>query len=315
MHMKNGKELALGVLTVASGVTNAYLWQDAFFAGGFKSATFYSLPVLALFLFAVLFSLSAAFIRAHALRISAAVVSVVAGFVFTPFHAIILPGIALAGIGSWYASGQIANEYAAANYFSVRKTLRSGLPIFFTAVALMFAVFYFSSISALNTSPAETFLPRAFFDFLLPLFEKPLQEALPGFRSDASVDQLILAFAAREFSGGIDPAKIPPAERAGLLGEGRKALSLQLGIELRGDENSVDVLYRAANAQIEEFSGPFRDYLPFLAAFGFFVAVKTFTLPVYWVTLILVGLVVKLLLTTGFLNQRTETIQVTKLTF
>ncbi len=134
------KELTLILLTVAAGVLNAYFWKDALLTGGFQRAAFYSLPVLALFLFAILFSLAATFIRTQALRVGSAVVSVVAGFVFVPFH----------------------------------------------------------------------------------------------------------------------------------------------------------------------------PYLPFLAAFGFFVAVKAFTLPVYWVTLILFGLVVKSLLAVGLLTEKTEKIEVTR---
>lgn len=312
VHQLSLKEITLAVLTVAVGLLNAYIWREVLFAGEFKEATFYSLPVAALFLFAILFSLASAFIREGLLRNIAAALGLAAGFLMVPFQPVVLSGAALSALGGWYAAGQIANEAEASNYFSVRKILRGGLPVFFTAVALAFAVFYFSLIGGQSD---QSLLPKGLFDAVVPLLERPLQKILPGFRSDASVDQLILAVAAQQMGGGIDPSRLPPAERQQLLNEGRKALSVELGIlTLTGGEKGIDVLYQAANAQIAKFIGPYRDYLPFIAAFGFFIAVKAFTLPVYWLTLILTAGAVKLLLLIGFLNQKTETIQVTKLT-
>lgn len=301
----NGKEIVLAALTIAAGIANAYLWKEALGAGEFKEAAFYSLPVAALFLFAVLFSLSSSFIRERLIRTATAILGLAAGFLLVPFQPMVLSGAVLSGLGGWYAAAQISNEIEVSNSFSVRKTLRGGLPVFFTAVALALAVFYFSLLGG----KTDQFLPKGLFDAVVPLLEQPLQGILPGFRSDASVDQLILAFASQQLGGGIDISQFPPAERQQLLNESRKALAEQLGTPISGSEKGMDVLYRAANAQITKFAGPYRAYLPFIAAFGFFVAVKAFTLPVYWLTLILMAAAVKLLVTVGFLNRRTETVQ------
>ena len=305
-----GKEIALAVLTIAAGVANAYFWREILSAGEFKDATFYSLPVVMLFVFAVLFSLSSAFIQENFVRVATAALSLASGFLVVPFQPVVLSGAILAAAGGWYAARQISNEAEDSNHFSVRKILRGGLPIFFTAVALAIAVFYFSLIGGKTTG----FLPKGLFDAVVPLLEQPLQGILPGFRSDASVDQLILAFASQQLGGGIDISELPASERQQLLNESRKALAEQLGTPISGDEKGIDVLYEAANAQIAKFAGPYRDYLPFIAAFGFFVAVKAFTLPVYWLTLILTAAAVKLLVTIGLLNRKTETVEVTKIT-
>lgn len=308
MHRFTGKEITLAALTIAAGIANAYLWREVLSAGEFKNASFYSLPVAALFAFAILFSLSSAFIRERLVRTLTAVLALASGFLVVPFQPVVLSGAVIAAAGGWYAAGQISNEAEASNHFSVWKILRGGLPIFFTAVALALAVFYFSLLGG----KTDQFLPKGLFDAVVPLLEQPLQGLLPGFRSDASVDQLILAFAAQQL-GGMDISKLPREERQKLLSESRKALSEQLGTPITGNEKGIDVLYQAANAQFAKFAGPYRAYLPFIAAFGFFVAVKAFTLPVYWLTLILFGLVVKSLVAVGLLTEKMETVQVKKI--
>ncbi|MDP3727158.1 MAG: hypothetical protein Q8R35_00790, partial [bacterium] len=143
---KRAKEITFGVVTVAAGITNAYLWREALSAGDFREAAFYSLPVAALFLFAVLFSLSSAFIRDRITRTATAILGLASGFLLVPFQPVVFSGAVLSARGGWYAAGQIANEVEVSTSFGVRKILRGGLPIFFTAVALALAVFYFSLI-------------------------------------------------------------------------------------------------------------------------------------------------------------------------
>lgn len=310
MQQPNRKEIILAIFTVAAGGANAYLWREALAANGFKDAAFYSLPVLALFAFAILFSLSSTLIRERWLRMTSAALALASGFLSMPSHSAVFTGAILSSLGAAYAGETIANDNAASSMFSVRKVLKSGLPVFFTTVALVLAVFYFSS---LGVAGDQSLLPKGLFDAVVPLIEQPLQGILPGFRSDASVDQLILAFAAGQAGGGLDPTSLPAPARAEFLREGRETLGREFGIAVTGREKGLDVLYQVANAQIEKFVGPYRSYLPFLAAFGFFLAVKTFTLPVYWITLILVFAVVKLLVKAGVLRQRTDTVQVTRI--
>lgn len=305
-----GKQLALGLLTIAAGLLHAYLWKGALFGDEFAKAAFYSIPIAALFVFATLFAMASLFISSSRLRVATAVLATAPSSLFMPFQSALIPIAIIALLGAWYASNQIAREYAAANYFSVRKILASGLPVFFTAVALLLATLYYAASS--NTK-GGALLPRSIFNTVLPLLESPLQGILPGFRADASVDQLILTVAAAQSNGEIIPAKLPPAARAELLRQGRKALGDQLGVAIVGGEKSADVLYRAANAQADKFAGPYKRYLPVLSAFGFFLAVKTFTLPVYWVTLLLVFGAVRLLKAAGALSEETKTIQVRRL--
>lgn len=304
-----GKEIILGVLTIAAGVFNAYLWKGIV-GGGFNSAAFYSAPVLALFLFAILFALSSSFIRARAIRIAVAVLSLAVGYLFIPYSLGVLSGLVLSAAGGWYAAEAIANEFKDSHSFSVRKIFKSGLPVFFTALVLLLTIFYFSSVADRHD---QVLLPKAMFDVLIQLFKQPLQSAIPWFRAGESLDQTILDFAARQ-SGIMDVSKIPVSARAELISEGVKALEAQLGVHFTGKETSEEVLYKTANVQVEKLLGSYKQYTPFIAAAGFFLAVKTLTIPIYWVTLLLVFIVVRLLEMLGILKKEVETIQVERLT-
>ena len=310
VQQANGKELVLAFLTIAAGFANAYLWQEVIVSGEFRSAAFYSLPVVALFVFAVLFGLAAAFIASRPLRIGTGMLSLAAGYLLAPPGAAALAAGAASVAGGWYAVGAIASEEANATTFAVRKIFRSGLPVFFTAVALLFAAIYHGTLSA---RPDQSIVPRTFFDAVIPFIEPALSGILPGFHVDASVDDFLLAFAASRVGGEVDLAELGPAERNALLREGREALTRDLGIELTGEERSGDLLYRLTNAQIEKLLGPFRSYLPLIAAAGFFLAVKALTWPLYWATLLLLFGVIQLLQAAGVITRETRMIQVERL--
>ena len=303
------KELILTFLTVAAAVLNAYLWREALAGGQFSVPAFYSLPVLALFLLAILFSLSAAFIPGRGLRALTAVLASAGGYLLLPIQPIVPPAAAASALAGWYGASQISSAYQTVSPFRVHQVLRGGLPAFFTGAALLLAVTY---LGTLGPKPGDI-VPRSLFDAVVPVLEKPLSGVLPGFRANASTDDIILALAAQELGAGADITSLPKAERESLLVQGRRLLSGQLGIELAGTEKGSDLLYRLANGQIKKFLGPYERYLPFVGALAFFIAAKTFTLPIYWVTLLLTAGVVRLLVIGGFLKRETATIQVERL--
>lgn len=300
MEQATVKTFVLAVLTAAAGILNAYLWKRVVFAGGFGDVSFYSLPALALLLFAILFALLSAFVRPKAVRITSAVVALATGYIFIPYSSYALWTALASAAGGWYAADRIAGETAASITFSVRKIFSGGLPIFFTAVALMLAAFYFSSLGGRSDEP---FIPKTLFDVAIPFLEQPLQNIFPGFRSNASVDEFLLTAVGRDGGSQIDIAKLSKTERDQLLREARAALTRQFGITLTGEESASDVIYRVTNTQVAKLVGPYEKYLPLLATVGFFLAVKALTLPVYWVTLILLFVVVKLLVALNVLKK------------
>lgn len=306
------KEAILAVLTVAAGVLNAWFWKGVIADGEFGRAALYSTPVLLMFFFAILFALSSSLIRERYIRVAAAVLSLALGYLFVPYALGVAIMAAASALAAWYACEAIASEYKLSHSFGVRKVLRPGLPMFFTAVTILLSMFYFSSAA---NEQSSILLPKALFDAAIPFLEEPLQGIIPGFRAGASVDDLIIAFALKQSGGEIDVSELSKARRDEFISEGRKALGKELGITLTGKEKSVDVLYEAANVQVEKLAGPYRQYLPLIGAVGFFLAAKALTLPIYWITLLLVFFVVKLLVSAGVLKKEVTTIEVKRITF
>ena len=120
-----------------------------------------------------------------------------------------------------------------------------------------------------------------------------------------SIDNLILAQTTRDprFAG------LSAAAREELLRQGRKVLSEELGATLTGKEKIGDIMYRTTNTQLERFAGSYRAYLPVIAAVGFFITAKTLTLPLYWISLLLIFIVVKSLKSDGILKSEQVMIQ------
>ena len=325
MYRATTKEFLLAALTVAAGAANAYLWQRTFFAGLAGSTSFYSFPVAVLLLAALLFACSAAFIRTRPLRILTSFLAVNIGYILVPPEPTVFIALGFAALGGMYAAGQIVREESEAVSFSIRKIFRSGMPMFFTVTALMLAVFYFSSF---RSRPGEFLIPRTAFDAVVQVLQRlsgvaAFPVSVPG-NAFAPIFSGIVSIATNpEMTVNeliLDQAKAQPGftalsagERLELLRQGRAVLSEQFGIALTGNEKMGDILYRTTNTQLERFAGPYREYLPFIAALGFFIAVKAVTLPVYWATLFLIFLVVKLLTSAGVLKKTTATMQVERL--
>lgn len=307
----HSKEIILGILTTAVGLLNAYLWQRAIATGGFSSIAPYSLPVAAFFAFAILFALSSAFIQSRWLRDATAVVSVVAGFLFVPYSALVFSVAALAAATTWYAAATIAGDRKRSLHFQVRNTLRGGLPVFFTAVAMLLAVFYLATLSA---EPPVALVPRALFDVAVPFAAEwsPPDRSLVS--EYAAAGRTLEDIATASLAGiGIDVSRLSPLLRQEYLREALEQLSKNFGVtvsgSVSGEEKVGDILYQSVNVKIDEFLGPYRRYIPYLSALGFLIAVKTSTYPVYWVTLLLVFAVVKLLVAIGVLQRKSETVQ------
>lgn len=294
------KQLTLATLTVAAGVANAYFWKGAVFAGALQPLSLFVWPLAALFLFAVLFALSASLIQSRWLRTATAVLALASGYLVIPYTELALAATIASGIGGWLAAGAIAGEIASSRSFNVRKILKGGMPVFFTVVSLALAVFYFS---AAGGTTSEALLPRALFDAAIPFLEQPLRGVLPGFRASATADEILLAVAEEQLGGKVGLLELPKAQRDELLRQGREALSRQFGITITGNERGGDILYRVASAQLARLTGPYERYLPVVAAVAFFIAIKTLTLPMYWITLSLVFLVVELLIAIGVLQR------------
>lgn len=306
------KEVVLGILTAAAGLWNVYLLKNLLDAASYSRHEVYYLPVAALFLFSLLFSLLAAFSRSGTIVYIATASAFLGGLFFVPvenqtYFWLVVAASAVALFGA----NQIRREAGESAHFRTRKILKEGLPIFFTGFAVLLAAISYSAGIYENT---VEILPRPLYDRLLPYFQASIEKLAPGFRPELTVDEYLLEGSQKTASeNGIKFDALPSGERKEIIANARKALGENLGVKLTGSEKLGDLMFRSINDKAAEFAKPYQRYLPFAAAFGVFVTVKTLTLPIYWLILLIMFFVVKLLIALGFIKEQTETIQTTRL--
>lgn len=314
MQIFNWKVWLLLGLMIVSGIANGYLWSNIFASGSLGNYYIFSLPIIVLLIYAVCFSLASVFVERRLMLYPAIVITVAAQYFFVKSAGIVFGGLGITLLLYLFSVSQIKNEAAVSLSFSLRKYLRSGLPVFFTAIALTFSVFYFSLSLHGTEDYISSLMPKGFFSGALSLLQNPIQGLIPGFNPSLSVDEILLAALQSQSGGKIDVRNLASQERRIILQQGYDQIYQQFGIRVTGKEKGVDVLYGLANQKIGEFAGPYKQYIPYLAAFGIFLTVKVLAWPLYWTTIFLSFILVKALTATGFLKREKTQIEVEKLT-
>ena len=115
-------------------------------------------------------------------------------------------------------------------------------------------------------------------------------------------------------SRGLTFAQIPKKELTKLLALQREELVNTYGLKLKGDERVDEVFYETVSARIADLFGPYRSYLPIASAIAFFLAMKTFTLPLYFLTILFAVLLIKLLIFGKIIVSKKEQIEIDRLT-
>lgn len=305
------KEAALSLLTILMGITNVYFWRGLIFSENHANLTLFSLPIISLFLFAIFFSLLAFFLKNTAVLYLSVAVSILGGIFFIGSGISIISGMALAAVGVIFAARRIKIDVNDSLSFNLSKSMRRGLPIFFTVIAFIISLTYFSSIA----KDKQVFIPKSVFDISAGILQNYLGGLVPGFRKDATVNEILTNFAKNELKKQLNVNEIPKEKLNELVEEQKIALSKGMGIKISGREKTVDLLYNLTNQKIDELFGQYKEYLPYLSAIGFFLAIKVLTWPLYFISLILIYFTVKLMLFTGLLKKEVVTIKSEKLTF
>lgn len=311
------KETVAGMLFIGMSVATFWLWHKivpAIIGGETTIYGFFILPVAGLVLSAVLFAFAAIFIKTRAIAIAAALIGAGAPFFFVQatLSSLIVLGASL--LLALYARHRIHWEYLHSLGFSVSKILKSGLPIYFSITALTVSIFYFSLID--EKEALSSLLPQPALDFALKTFSGPIQSltGLPEINPDETVDDLLTKLVvAQAKSQGVLISKIPKSE----FERSRTTLLAQLfqnyNIKLSGKERIGDVLYKTITERAEDLLGPYKTYLPFVSVIGFFLAFKTLTWPLYYLTLIILFMVVRLATAAHIVRKEKQQIEVEKL--
>ncbi len=318
----NGAEALLGCAAALASALALWQWAGlvpAIAAGEFGRYTAFIGPIAVLTGAAAVFSFAALFIRTAWVMYCAAALGIFIPFFLLSASAAVLAVAALAVLVSFLAVHRIRREVALGAAFNALQFLRSHLPLYFTAVSLVIAMFYFS---ALDDERALRFiLPRPAFHVVLEFLvseESPAASFLGGgftLSPDMTVDEFLgAALEAQLKKEGIAPAAIAPTEWRRLIALERSALEKEYGIAARdGGERIEDVFYRTAILQLRSLLGPYESFLIPASALAFFFAFKLFTFPLYLVTLALVFFLVKALVAAKVLTRTTEQVTVERL--
>lgn len=310
------KEIILGILTISLNIAVFWLWfgvMPIVRAGEFEHYMNFILPLGSLVVIASLFGLSAIFIKNSWIRYGTGMLSLSAPYLFIEATPTIIALLIVSLILTALAIYQISKEYLLSVRFSLMKILYTGIPLYFTVTAIILSAFFFSGLDEKNA--IVSLLPKsaltAFWGTIAQSFGlKYFAEITP----DTTLDELLKSAVEEKLkSQGIDLSEVPKRELTGLIAEQRKLLAKEYGLTLTGKEKVIDILYAAITQKASSFLGPYERYLPTVSAIVFFFALKTITFPLYYLTLFLTYVLVKILIYAGVLTLQKQQIVVERL--
>ncbi len=316
--MINLKEILLGILLVASSIATFWLWSGVMLlvvAGDFNEYNKFIVPVAGLAISGAVFSLSAIFIKNRWLAYSIPAIAVSSSYLFTVASGTVVGILAVSIFFIAIAVHRIKKEYLLSLGFSITKIFRSGVPLYFTIASLTVAAFYLSLIDEETAIPA--LLPRSTLNFTLNRLSEPLSAltGIPKISTEATVDEILINLLQEQLTGqGIAFSQIPKQELQKALANERAALAEKYGIKVKGSEKIGDLFYDAITTRLLDLLGPWRSYLPYASAVAFFFAFKAFTIPLYYLSLLITFLLIKLMVLTKILRSEQQEIKVEKLT-
>lgn len=318
MSSPNLKELALGILTAILSIAAFWFWHGSVALaaeGNFTEYLRFIPSVAGLIVAAIFFSLGAIFIKNAKLIYGTAAISVGAPFFFVSATQTALAVLGLCLIVIFLAVQRIRNEFYFSLGFSVSKILKSGLPLFFTASALIIATYQFSTIS--EEKAISALLPKSVFNTTLKLMGKPLEDitGLPLGNSNSTVDEVLTKVIKEGLENqGISLSQIAESELERLISVQRNQLAKNFGLTLKGSEEIKDVFYNSISARLTQLLDPYKSYLPYASALTFFLAFKTFTLPLYYFSMLITYVLIRLMIATNILRVEKEQMEVERLT-
>lgn len=314
----NYKELILGILVAASGIAAFWLWHDALpliVSGEFASFLRFLAPILVLSLAAALFGLASVLTKDGLFIYAVAAMVASVPYLFTPARGIVLGAVAVSIFLMLSAVHRARKDFTLSLGFSLSKTFRAGVPLYFTFASLIIAIFYLSLLNEETAIPA--LFPRATLNFTLNRLSEPLSSitGVPKISTDATVDEVLTdLFKEQLKSQGIAFTQIPAEELNLALARERLALQEQYGIKLTGQEKVGDVFYDAITARLQDLLGPYKRYLPLASAIAFFFAFKAVTFPLYYLGLFMGFLLLKGMIASKIIISQKTPIEVERLT-
>ncbi len=314
MNTPNLKEVVLGILTVSFSIAVFWMWHQVtpkIVAGEFQNYIDFLWPVLGLILTGTFFSLGALFTSNVRLLYPTVTISIGAPFFFIPATNTALAGLAISVLFIIYAVWRIKTEAEHSLGFSATKFLKAGLPIYFTIVSLLISMFFFSQIGEDEDRVFATLLPKSAIEIAIG----PLQSlmGLSAAKPNSTIDEAFTELIIEQLkSQGIK--NVPQSELARLLRDQREELSKSFGLKLSGKERISDILYEFISRRFRELLGPYKEYLPYASTIAFFFAFKALTFPIYYLTLLITFILIRIMVAVTILKREKIQIEVERLT-
>ena len=315
------KQTILSISTIIFGLLSFWSWQSVtgFIVEGSLHISSFVWPVMSLILAASLFAFSIIFIKTQWLAYLTVLASTASAFFLLEAGAATVWALLATIFLVILSLHHIKHEVELSVGFSLSKTLKSGLPLYFTAASLIISVFYFDitkhdeekMVAALFPKPASGLIIKLLSGQLESLIGMPLK-----IKPDSTVDEVMLQFLEGQLQGqGISIKSLPKKELENLLILQRQEIAKRYSIQsLSGKEKIADALYKVIIGQLTNLVGPYKEYLPVVSAFAFFLAFKTFTLPVYYLTLLFAFILLKMAVWGKIVRREKIQIEVERLT-
>lgn len=315
------KETALAFFATLISVADFLLWQKSipYIASGALGNGFqFIAPVFLLSLAGACVSLASFFVSRPWMLYGSTAMGI-----GIPFFFLAPSGAAAAGfLGSvvlaLFAAYRMNREFHFSFGFLLSKIVKYGLPLYFTAAALAVSVFYIENVRKDSQDPLSFLLPRPVIGFLL---EKTSQSFAPSLglfaiRANQPADETLAVLVSESLRAeGISEKTVSSEERARLLELERARLKRELGIVVREGDTVLDAFYLTIGERVRDLLGPYAPYLPFASGVAFFFAFKALTLPLYFFSLALAFLLIKLALLTTIVRVEKKKVEVERLTF
>lgn len=312
------KELILGVIIAATALGTFWYWRiviPTFIEGGYLTYLGFIAPLILLVAAEALFAVGALFITNPRILYPSVLIGAIGPFLFVEATDAIVALMAISALFIIWGTHRIAAEYEHSIGFSVSKVLKVGLPVYFTASAILISVFYFSDLTE-DTAVSGLF-PKVMINFTLKKLAMPIEGfvGIPKIDPEASVNDAMELIVKDQLGyQGMNVAEVTQSEIARLVSAQKDEVAQQLGISFNGTEKISDVFYDILTKRLQELLGPFRQYVPVASAVAFFLAFKLISIPLYFLSLFLAFLLIKFMKSFRILLSERKEIQVERLT-
>lgn len=314
----NPKEIIVGVLAVVSGGAAFWFWYTAIpkiISGSFANYSNAYLPLGLLVIAAVFFAMAAVFIKSTIWVYAILFGSMGGAYFLLPAISPVLVSLTACLVFIFSAVYRIRAEAMLSLGFHPSKILKGGMAVYFTASALVISTFFYMSLD--EDRAISTLLPEPVFQAAFPaiLNYLNLDSALPSIGPDSTIDDALTSVIKDQLiKQGIPESRISAKEISAAVKIQRDELGRRYGITLTGKERIADAFYRLTSNQLVALVGPYRSYLPAVSALTFFFAFKVLTIPLYYVTMAVVILLIKVLEKFKILKRQIVSMDVERLT-